>query len=252
MTAYTSRVLYHMVGWGHPLEHERNFDVLCAILRTMEVRSCSVDGKSHGMIVRIDPDRPLTKGEPIEQNVSCYCDIPAASLSLHASKYGVFGVGLDRAVVAGWGGRPVIYIPKAPREPTSMVNTFTKDAMQVMWDLNKHFPGEEGTTTRSRVAGSPATSPEEAVDLAESLIRRDFLAFLKVFNVDLPDDHPENYYMEREWRKFGHMNLAMSLRCVVAPQEYHDRLRELVDSAHSRGFWLSTPVEYISVPTPIP
>ena len=63
------------------------------------------------LILTIDPDRGLVDGEPIAQTVTCFCDIPFDSLGIHTKKYGLFGVGVDRATVAEWGGRPVIYVP---------------------------------------------------------------------------------------------------------------------------------------------
>jgi hypothetical protein len=51
------------------------------------------------------------------------------------------------------------------------------------------------------------------------------LAFVKTFDVDLPVDHPQNYYMEREWRKFGHLSLDLPLREIIAPPDCREALR---------------------------
>lgn len=225
MQTYASDILYHLVGSRGPDDQDANLATLIKILDSMEVRSNTIDGRSGGILIKTDPTRPLTNGEPIEQTVTCFCDLPLQSLGLHVAKYGQFGVGVDRAIVASWGARPVIYLPQTPRSPGSMVNVFAQDVKQVLSDLNRYFPGPEGVTTRHKVAGAPSESPQEAIDEAESLIQRDFLAFLKLFDVDLPDDHPENYYMEREWRKFGHLNLRMTLRHIVAPVMSYELLR---------------------------
>ena len=58
-----------------------------------------------------------------------------------------------------------------------------------------------------------------------------FLAFLKPYDERLPDDHPNNFYMEREWRKLGNFHFAPAgnitpeaIVRVVVPAAFTDRL----------------------------
>lgn len=37
----------------------------------------------------------------------------------------------------------------------------------------------------------------------DDIFTQHFLAFIKPFNSELPDDHPDNFYLEREWRRYG-------------------------------------------------
>ena len=34
------------------------------------------------------------------------------------------------------------------------------------------------------------------------------MAYVKLYDATLPDDHPDNYYMEREWRSLGNINFT--------------------------------------------
>jgi hypothetical protein len=227
---YTSRVLYHLVGRRFPQDDKRNYETLRKILRSMELRTNSVADKSGGITLQIDPNRGCIDGEPIAQTITCFCDIPFQSLALHTSKYGRFGVGVDRMIVAEWGGRPVSYIPTVPTNATAANNRFCTNALTVWDGLRKHFP--EMPTESVRPDGAPPLSPLEAVDLASSFVSKS-LAFVKTFNVNLPDDHPENFYMEREWRKLANLPLTPCLIEVVAPTEYQEPLRsEFAHLAH--------------------
>lgn len=58
----------------------------------------------------------------------------------------------------------------------------------------------------------------------ESTIKSELLAFAKFFDSDLPADHIENYYMEREWRKFLPLPLQTALEEIVVPLSFADRL----------------------------
>jgi hypothetical protein len=140
----------------------------------------------------------------------------------------------------------VIYIPTSKQTSGVWGNRFADEVRIAVEGLDRFFPNK--LSTKTRVAGSPAVSAQGAVDEASGLIVRDMMAFLKFFDVDLPDEHPENFYLEREWRKFANLGLAPSLRVVVAPAEYHDRLRQIVDSSKMRGFLITGPVSYIAIP----
>lgn len=246
MQNLASDTLFHFVGRSHPTDDAANFEILAAILKSMELRTNEVAGRRSVMLMRRDPARPVTNGEPIEQKVVCLCDIPIRELRFHSNRYGRFGVGISRSVAAQWGTRPVIYIPTSKKTFGGWGNRFADEVRTVVEGLERFFPDK--LSTRARVAGSPAVDAQDAVDEASGLIVRDMMAFLKFFDVDLPDDHPENFYLEREWRKFASLGLAPSLRVVVTPAEYHEPLKQLVDSAKMRGFSITGPVNYISIP----
>jgi hypothetical protein len=62
----------------------------------------------------------------------------------------------------------------------------------------------------------------------QSILEKDVLAFIKSFDADLPDDDPKNYYLEREWRKFGNFVFSPSTiqHVVVAPGFQERALRD--------------------------
>lgn len=220
---YTSRILYHLVGNRNPDDDDRNFETLRAILQSMEIRTNSVAGHSGGATLSVDPSRGCVDGEPIAQTVVCLCDIPFSSLNLHSAKYGQFGVGVDREMVAEWGGRPVIYLPVA-KSSFGLNGHFCQEAFNVWNGIRTYFPSTD--LDRSRTVGSKPESGSESANLAKDFIAKDVLAFIKVFDPSLPDEHPFNYYMEREWRKFARLDLHRCLREIVAPANYHARLVE--------------------------
>jgi hypothetical protein len=67
---------------------------------------------------------------------------------------------------------------------------------------------------------------EEACSLMADVVTRDFLAFLKPFNSDLPEDRRDNFYMEREWRKFQNLKFEPAdVRTIVVEADFVDRLK---------------------------
>lgn len=220
---YTSRILYHLVGSEFPTHDERNFDTLLAVLHSMEIRASTVAGRSSGTL-QIDPNRGCVAGEPIAQTSACFCDIPLSSLGLHTKRYGLFGVGVDREIVAKLGGRPVIYVPVVEGNLGGLNNYLCQEALNAWNGIREHFPMPDGE--RSRVIGAKPTSASDSAHLAKDVISRDVLAFIKTFDPTLPDEHPLNFYMEREWRKLTKLELHLPLREIVAPAAHHARLRQ--------------------------
>lgn len=220
--AYTSRVLYHLVGSRSPENDEKNLETLRLILASMELCTNSVAGQSGGVTLLIDPERGCVNGEPIAQTVVCFCDIPFECIGLHTTKYGRFGVGVDRTLVAKWGARPVIYIPTTTDYGAGMNNYFAQEVMNAWKGLHEHLP--ELPASRSRAVGASPENAEDALDLASDVLSH-LLAFVKTFDIDLHDDDPTNFYMEREWRKLAKLDLHLPLREIIAPERHHDQLR---------------------------
>lgn len=245
MQRFVGQRLYHLVGGRQPDADRTNFDTLCAILRSMELRTCEVAGKHGGMRTVFDPNRPVTNGEPMQQSVVCLCDIPREDLPFHARRYGRFGIGVCRSVIAQWGGRPVTYIPFSRKVHGNWGARFPEEVRSVLEGLDRFFP--DTPAMRTRVAGARARDAQEAADQASSLITRDVQAFLKFWDVDLPEDHPDNFYMEREWRKFGNLGLASCLQEVIAPPEYRDELNAILDELRAGERYLIGEVEFTSI-----
>lgn len=222
---YVSPVLYHMVGHGRPDNHEENFRILCDVLTSSTLRCSAVKGL-RGCRTEIDYARVLTDGEPIVQSVVCVADIPFGDLrGVHASKYGSFGVGVDKALFARRGGRPVVYVPFDKGAGAGINNFMAKRMLNAHEALGRYFHEDDEILEKVRVVEDFPDSPEDAVDEARTIIGRDVLAFIKYFDFSLPYGDPKNFYMEREWRKFDSFGLEDTLRQVVVPPDYVERVR---------------------------
>lgn len=245
MQSFASRTLYHFTGRPHPQDDQANFDTLCKILRSMTVRACEVEGSRNGIRIRRDPSRGVLNGEPIEQNVACLCDIPGSGWEFHARRYGRFGLGVCRSTVVKMGARPVIYVPVSEAVGETWAERHLAEASTVLDGLERF--AAEPPLEQLRVVGAPAIDIDDAMHEALGLIEKDYLAFVKFWNVDLPDDHEENFYLEREWRKFGDLRLASCLREIVAPVEYHAELKAIVEELKVGDRYLIGGITYSSV-----
>lgn len=214
-------VLYHFVGWGCPHDHDSNFETLCTILNSMRVGRYPDDDPAAGIRLVIQAGGPLEKGELIQQSITCFCDIPFEQLKIHAAKYGRFGVGVSRRMLCTFGARPVSYVPRPSSRPDAWGHTLARDLRSLIAGVQDHLhPSGSWSKNSIRAVGASLDCKEDVLELLESVLNKELLAFLKFFDSDLPSDHPENYYMEREWRKFLPMPLEQSLEQVVVPPEF--------------------------------
>ena len=222
---YVSDKLFHFVGHAHSEDHEKNFATLKAILQTGWILH---RGGSPGWgqeRISISPTGTLINERLIVPEVVCFCDIPEEALGIHVAKYGQFGLSLSRQYAQRYGARPVLYFPLNIDQPEMRYGTpCLSDIEAVFRSLRNHLRGIE--KPNERTWGQEPTTLEHAADAFASIALKEFLAFVKPFDGQLPATAWNNYYMEREWRRLGNMEVnEQSVRSIIIPAAFGARAR---------------------------
>ncbi len=207
MGLFISDELFHFVGRRHPLDHESNYSILKLVLskRCVSHRPHSSDWGT--VRTTTNWEESLITGELIVPTVTCFCDIPFEHLPVHLLKYGSFGLAFRKDFLIRYGARPVTYVPLRNDDHLSVHGrTLLRDIEQIYRGFRAQLI-EPATlqANRGRALGAQPTSPEDTLSALDSLLTRDFLAFIKPYNSQLPENDPSYYYSEREWRKFGNL-----------------------------------------------
>lgn len=227
-STYVSDELFHFVGLSSPDNHEKNYQTLLTVLKSGYV-SHKPHTPNHGKVsYKFDPEGFLEFEKLIIPTVTCYCDILKGHLDIHLKKYGRFGVSFRREYLIYHGARPVTYVPVSKTDLHSPHGRmFLRHIQEVFLAFHEHFdkPNRNNGPKSTPIGKRPPT-PEATISALGSLLGKDFLAFIKPFNADLPDNHPENYYLEREWRKHGNLPATPeSTNAVWVPKEYIQRFQ---------------------------
>ncbi len=228
MGRYTSNVLYHFVGRSHPDDNEANYEILKKVLLSKCI-SHPPHNDDWGMVsTRIDLDKSLLTEDLIISTMVCFCDIPEEHLDIHIQKYGSFGLSIGKDYFIRYGGRPVMYVP-LHREDWGAVfggQTWIRDVDEAYRGFRKEI-FEKLTIPKSRRLCSLPTSPAESAMAINNVLVLNFLAFLKPFKSELDEKHPENYYMEREWRKHGNLKFNPSeVQQILVAHGFAERIEK--------------------------
>lgn len=227
-SAYTSSALFHFVGYTCPDDHAANFEVLSKVLRAECVSHPPHENDWGKVSHAIYWERSLIEEELIVPTVTCYADIPLDSLGVHVKKYGKFGVSFPRELLIWFGARPVMYVPLQINDGQSINGaTLLKDIEAVYKGFHEMVVSKASSVgeTTSRPLGKKPQNEAEAVKAISSVFAKDFLAFIKPFNSHLEEDHPDNFYMEREWRKHGNLKFTpREVENIVVAKGYLSRL----------------------------
>ncbi len=228
-SSYVSDLLHHFVGLNSPDEHAHNWETLKKVLgggRVSHKPHTSVHGTT---TVEVNFGEGLRDGGLVVQTVTCFADIPKDALSIHVRKYGHFGVSFRRALLIEKGARPVVYVPVMSNDFTHSVHS----GRQLLADIEAIFRGFEAycderlgdNEKHTRSLGRIPQGEAAVLHATRTLIEKHLLAFVKPFNAELASEHPENYYMEREWRMFGNMVFrADEVERVWVAAGYHQQV----------------------------
>lgn len=227
---YVSDELFHFVGRDDPTADAHNWSILSKILRSKCVSHPPHRSDWGDTRYTLNFNKRLADGDFIVPCITCYCDVPFGSLGVHCAKYGRFGLALHRDVLIKYGARPVTYVPMHPNQRVSPFGaTLLDDIQQVFRYLHNHvsFDPVLANTPRERTICASPTTPAEAICATDSIFSKDIVAFIKPFDASLSPDDPNNYYMEREWRKFGNMCFnATDVSRVIVAAGFGERARQ--------------------------
>lgn len=217
---YTSDELFHFVGHSSPCDDEANYEILAKVIRGNCISHAPHDGTWGQVKYTTTWAEQLAVEKLIVPSITCYADIPFEALDTHVSKYGKFGLSLPTWLLTKYGARPVTYVPMRSddwQSPNGL--TLLRDIEAIVKGFHEQVVERlEQSESGERQLGQKPNSAEKAIHAVHNLLMKDFLAFVKPFNSELPHNHRDNYYMEREWRKYGNMVFEASQvsRIVVA------------------------------------
>ncbi len=227
---YISRELFHFVGRTHPDNDEANYGILSKIISSRTVSHPPHNSDWGKISYTITSTGGLLEGTLIEPTITCYSDIPLRSLRIHIEKYGKFGLSFHREPLIFHGARPVTYVPvdygpgnvhDSPAQGRYLIAGFEAAYRGFI----RHIYDNEARAVRSSVIGKVAENRAQTVEAVKRIFEKDFLAFIKTYDDRLPKDHPNNYYMEREWRKLGNFQFTPDqVIRVVVPSAYQNQI----------------------------
>lgn len=230
--------LFHLVGHSHPKDNEANYEILKKILVSRAIKCQVSEGDFSTITYDVNWSRRLKREELIVPKVTCYADILKDKLKNgHAGKYGNFGIGLKRSHLIKHGARPVIYIPTRSDDGTGIHGTTLLDDIEAIYHgFHEHIVNKLSIyDVPVRKMKEKPVNKEQAVNLMIGTFEKDFLAFIKPFDSELPANDSENYYMEREWRKFGDMDFRPEdVTHIIVAKGYKNKLEEQFPDYQSR------------------
>jgi len=252
MSEYVSDLLCHFVGRSKPSDEEK-FQLLLLIIKEGKLL-CSFDSPGTPQTIMSSTYMGEHVGEVLERcDCVCFCDIPDKSLSIHTNKYSKFGMGFDKSFVTKCGARPVMYVPKNGRMPVdpgidfpdtpmeyylhlfrqltsvNMILSFLNQAYNFR-DLLLKLMEKNSTISDALSLLDPVTLQKFVENKMYQMLFHEGMAwetqfkYIKIFDETLPNDDPDNYYMEREWRCTHNIEFGLSdiKKIYLKNEQYKD------------------------------
>lgn len=233
MVDYISDELFHFVGNGRPGNDDDNFQTLLKIVTSRCISTNPPEIGWGQQKVTVERGKSLLNEGLVYSDITCYCDIPRETLARHVAKYGSFGVGFHRIDMARKGARPVLYVPMTSHDWGSPYGA------TLLSDIDAKFEGflsqlydkidEDEPSENSRYLTQVPESPQKAILALYDLLTKDFMAYIKPYDAELPVADTKYFYSEREWRLQGGLMFELAdITAIVIKAGYEGRLREAI------------------------
>jgi len=236
--SYISNELTHFVGGGLT-DNEERYVLFKKILREGWLKASNRDELGPGIAMLSDGRKRLSTNEAITCTMLCFCDIPPEQFHIHIKKYGPFGIAFSKAALSRQGANPVHYVVRNARNraigmgvPTigDRFDELRAELQRVRFDLEEYVRGIDGPPKFLSKLSPPSTPPGHKIlgrfSALETEIESFVFAQIKFFTAGLPEEHRENFYMEREWRiPEGHAFRLEDIARIIVPKDYEVRFR---------------------------
>jgi hypothetical protein len=239
---YVSDELTHFIGRRLSTQEEQ-FNLLVQILRFRWLEASHRREFGAGTYLRSNPGKKLSSNEAVRAATVCFCDIPVRHFAIHVKKYSPFGLAFTKDYLIRRGASPVFYVainaapPPSPGiGPRSMGATFDTlyGDLQIVIGLMNELVDEINGPCGQRFTYklSPPGTPLQLQVLGKlnafaSDLDRMLFAHLKFFDGRLTEDHTDNYYMEREWRKVDGLSFRWEdISRIIIPSKFIASLRQ--------------------------
>jgi hypothetical protein len=154
--------------------------------------------------------------------VVCFCDIPVGDVQIHIAKYGPFGLAFPRDFLLKHGVNPVLYLAEDARLEDGRRSNgefFVEEMNHASIFLSDLMWAEKKGIDVSKSVSNDAMR-------AQQFLNVHVFPLIKGFRGAAAEDDPANYYMEREWRRYGDLGFELDDVCrVYLPESFAKRLR---------------------------
>jgi len=255
MSKYTSNLLCHFVGRTKKSDEEK-FQLLINIIKGGKLIANLSDPEK--------PESYFQSGYECDNlgevfgkcDCVCFCDIPNEALAIHTKKYSEFGMGFEKAFIAEQGAHPVMYVPtnypivergedksgsSTPRQPQQYFPYILECTCNLLPLIEF---SNIGVNLKQREENLRKLGLGPWLDSFNPNIRDSYfggkyhpllysiiqgvgnqMSYVKLYDVSLPDEHPDNYYMEREWRSLNNVSFDLSsVKTIYLPSERYKDL----------------------------
>lgn len=245
---YISKELVHFVGRG--MDAQRQFLLLQKILSdgwiTHPPHNPNISGN-----LSVNTGVSISANEMYSPEITCFADIPVSDLSLHMEKYSPVGLSFSKEFIAEAGGVPVHYLPI----DAQVKRVKNVDAEEIHKLTEEHGPEHliehlHEAVPKGRHFDEMLREYHELFSIFQKLAQKEdpspgvsglfkrvielqrffdfhIFSYFKFFDHRKPDDDPENFYFEREWRIVGNVNFTVDdVKTVFFPRRYSNEFRE--------------------------